>query len=159
MTDTTQNSARVSPFLWFNGNAEEAVNFYFSVFASARRLDTVRASEGGPWKKDAAVVISFEIEGRQYMAFNGGPGHPFNDAISLVVTCRNQDEIDYYWSALQADGGQEIQCGWLKDKFGLSWQVVPDNIADIVKSPRAMQALMAMKKLDMAALHAATQSE
>ena len=147
--------ANITPFLWFNNNAEEAVEFYLSVFKDGKRLDTVRATEGGPWPKGKVVTIPFEIDGRSYIAFNGGPLYPFTEAISMSVTCADQTEIDYYWNALSADGGKEVQCGWLKDKFGLSWQVVPANIGELVKSPAAMKALMGMVKLDMAALEAA----
>ncbi len=150
---------QVTPFLWFNNKAEEAVEFYLSVFKNGKRLDTVRATEGGPWAKGTVVTIPFEIEGQQYIAFNGGPMYPFTEAISLSVFCATQDEIDYYWSALTADGGKEVQCGWLKDKFGLCWQVVPANIGQLSQSPAAMRALMGMIKLDMAALEAAAEAK
>ena len=145
----------IAPFLWFNNNAEEAVEFYLSVFKSGKRLDTVRATEGGPWKAGMAVTIPFELDGRTYIAFNGGPNFPFTEAISLSVTCATQEEIDYYWSAFIGGGGKESQCGWLKDRFGLSWQIVPDNIGELTRSPGAMKALMSMVKLDKAALEAA----
>lgn len=146
---------QITPFLWFNNNAEEAVEFYLSIFKSGRRLDTVRGSEGGPWPKGSVVTIPFELEGRTYIAFNGGPLYPFTEAFSMSVTCADQAEIDYLWGALTAGGGKEVQCGWLKDKFGLCWQIVPDNIGELIKSPAAMHALMSMTKLDKAALEAA----
>jgi predicted 3-demethylubiquinone-9 3-methyltransferase (glyoxalase superfamily) len=155
MTDVTNNTPQITPFLWFNNNAEEAVEFYLSVFEGARRLDTVRAGKAGPWNEGSVVMIAFELGGRPYTAFNGGPHHAFNDAISLVVTCQTQDEIDRYWNALTAGGGQEVQCGWLKDKFGVSWQIVPAAIRSLIQSQGAMEALMTMKKLDIAALEAA----
>lgn len=155
MTDTPETNPEITPFLWFNNKAEEAVDFYLSVFQNSRRLETVRGGDGGPWKKDAVVTIAFELNGQRYIAFNGGPGHPFTEAVSLAVMCQTQEEIDHYWTALLADGGEEVQCGWLKDKFGLSWQVAPANIGRLIQSPAAMQALLRMKKLDIAALEAA----
>jgi predicted 3-demethylubiquinone-9 3-methyltransferase (glyoxalase superfamily) len=155
MADTTEANPQIVPFLWFNNNAEEAVEFYLSVFKSGKRVETTRGADGGPFQKDAVVTTVFELDGRRYIAFNGGPGFPFTEAISLSVMCKTQEEIDYYWSALTADGGKEVQCGWLKDKFGLCWQIVPANIGAIVKSPGAMKALMTMTKLDIAALEAA----
>ena len=146
---------QITPFLWFNNNAEEAVEFYLSVFKSGKRLDKVLATEAGPWSKDSVVLIPFEIEGRSYIAFNGGPNFSFTEAISLFVACDTQDEIDYFWSALTAGGGKEVQCGWLKDKFGLCWQIVPKNIGELIKTPGAMKAMMGMVKLDIAALEAA----
>ena len=150
--------AQVTPFLWFNNNAEEAVNFYLSVFPDGKRLDSVVAGDGGPWEKGRVVTIPFEIAGHPYVAFNGGPMYQFTEAFSFSVTCNTQEEIDRYWSALTADGGKEVQCGWLKDKFGLSWQIVPSNIGELVKSAAAMKALMGMIKLDKAALEAAAAS-
>ncbi len=147
--------ANITPFLWFNNNAEEAVEFYLSVFKNSKREDVVEAGEGGPWPKGHAVVVRFQLEGQHYVAFNGGPMFPFTEAISMSVTCATQEEIDYYWSAFIGGGGKESQCGWLKDRFGLSWQIVPDNIGELTRSPGAMKALMGMVKLDKAALEAA----
>jgi predicted 3-demethylubiquinone-9 3-methyltransferase (glyoxalase superfamily) len=140
---------RVTPFLWFNANAAEAVEFYLSVFENSRRLDELK-HEG------KVLTIAFEIDGQRLTAFNGGPMYKFTEAISMVVRCDSQDEVDYYWSRL-AEGGKEIQCGWLRDRFGLCWQVVPARLPDLLKSPRAMQAMMQMKKLDIAELERAAQ--
>jgi predicted 3-demethylubiquinone-9 3-methyltransferase (glyoxalase superfamily) len=138
---------RITPFLWFNANAEEAVDFYVSIFKNSRRLDDLRA-EG------RVVTIGFELEGQKFTALNGGPSFKFNEAISLLVRCDTQAEIDDYWGKLTA-GGSEGQCGWLKDKFGLSWQIVPARMAELLRAPGAMQAMMQMKKLDIAGLEAA----
>jgi predicted 3-demethylubiquinone-9 3-methyltransferase (glyoxalase superfamily) len=105
--------------------------------------------------KGKALTVSFELDGQRFTALNGGPGHPFNDAVSFVVSCETQEEIDFYWAKLTADGGSEVACGWLKDKFGLSWQIVPANIGKLLFTPKAMQAMMRMKKLDIAVLEAA----
>jgi len=145
MSDLTISS-RITPFLWFDDNAEEAVNFYLSVFKNSRKLGEFR---GGPAPAGKPLTISFELEGIRFTALNGGPTYQFNPAISFVIGCASQDEIDYFWSRLTADGGKEIQCGWLVDQFGVSWQVVPTNIADLLKSPKSVAAMMKMKKLDM----------
>ncbi len=148
--------SRITPFLWFDSNAEAAVDFYMGVFPNSRKLNELRMSaDGGPIPKGSVITVAFELDGAKFTAMNGGPGHNFTDAISFVVRCDSQAEIDAYWAKLTANGGNEIQCGWLKDKFGLSWQVVPANIGDLVKSPKAMQAMMKMKKLDIAELERA----
>jgi predicted 3-demethylubiquinone-9 3-methyltransferase (glyoxalase superfamily) len=116
-----QNHPRITPFLWFDSNAEEAVDFYLSVFKNSRRLDVLRNPAGGPGPEGKALTIAFELEGQKFTALNGGPHFKFNEAVSFVVTCNTQEELDYYWTKL-TDGGSEVQCGWLKDKFGLSWQ-------------------------------------
>jgi predicted 3-demethylubiquinone-9 3-methyltransferase (glyoxalase superfamily) len=145
---------RISPFLWFDANAEEAANFYLSIFASGRKLSELRVTEAGLGPAGSLLVVDVEIEGQQVTFLNGGPGHPFTDAFSFVVRCENQAEIDTYWSKL-TDGGSETACGWLKDKFGLSWQVVPSNLAELLRHPAALRAMMTMKKLDIAALEQA----
>jgi predicted 3-demethylubiquinone-9 3-methyltransferase (glyoxalase superfamily) len=150
--------SRITPFLWFDGNAEEAVNFYISVFKNSRRLDKMDSAVDSSVPKGKVITISFELDGQAFVALNGGPNFKFTEAISFVVRCENQDEIDYYWSKLTADGGAEVQCGWLKDKFGLSWQVVPARIGELVSSPGGMQAMMKMKKLDIAELEKANKS-
>ena len=146
---------RITPFLWFDANAEEAVNCYLSVFKNSRRLTELRSPEGGPNAKGSILTIAFELDGQKFTAMNGGPAFKFNEAISLVVRCDTQAEIDEYWAKLTADGGSEVQCGWLKDKFGLSWQITPARIAELVSHPKAMQAMMGMKKLDIAGLERA----
>lgn len=148
---------KIKPFLWFNGNAEEAVQFYLSVFRNAKPGIVTRYGEGGPGKPGSVMTATFELEGLEFIALNGGPDYKFNHAISFVVNCEDQAEIDEYWAKL-TEGGQEVACGWLTDKFGLSWQVVPHNIAELLQGKdaqggqRAMQAMMQMKKLDIAAL-------
>jgi predicted 3-demethylubiquinone-9 3-methyltransferase (glyoxalase superfamily) len=141
----------ITPFLWFDANAEEAVSFYLTVFKNSRRMGEMRTAEG------KILTISFELDGQKFTALNGGPAHKFTEAISFVVRCKSQQEIDDYWSNL-TEGGSEIQCGWLKDKFGLCWQVVPERIPELIKHPKAMQAMMGMKKLNIAELERAAQS-
>jgi len=141
--------------LWFDGNAEEAVAFYLSVFPNSRRTDEMGNSGPAPGPKDRALAVNFELGGQPFIAFNGGPMYQFNEAVSFVVLCNDQKEIDYYWERLIAGGGSEIQCGWLKDKFGLRWQVTPRHMPDLIRHPKALQAMMGMKKLDIAALKAA----
>jgi predicted 3-demethylubiquinone-9 3-methyltransferase (glyoxalase superfamily) len=154
----TPSNSRITPFLWFDGNAEEAVNFYLSVFKNSRRLDKMDSAVDTSVPKGKVITISFELDGQAFVALNGGPNFKFNEAISFMIRCGNQEEIDYYWSKLTADGGAEVQCGWLKDKFGLSWQVVPAQIAELVSTPGGMQAMMKMKKLDIAELETASKS-
>jgi predicted 3-demethylubiquinone-9 3-methyltransferase (glyoxalase superfamily) len=151
------SSTRITPFLWFDGNAEEAVNFYISVFKNSRRLDKMDSAVDTSVPKGKVITISFELDGQAFVALNGGPNFKFNEAVSFMVRCENQEEIDYYWSKLTADGGQEIQCGWLKDKFGLAWQVVPAQIAALVSTPKGMEAMMKMKKLVIADLEKANE--
>jgi predicted 3-demethylubiquinone-9 3-methyltransferase (glyoxalase superfamily) len=148
---TFEQYPRVSPFLWFDSNAEEAVNFYLGVFRNSRRL----SQQPGPQGK--VLTIGFELDGQAFTALNGGPMYRFNEAVSFLIRCDNQEDVDYYWSKL-TDGGKEIQCGWLTDKFGVTWQVVPARIGEYIKSPKAMQAMMTMKKLDIAELERAAKS-
>jgi predicted 3-demethylubiquinone-9 3-methyltransferase (glyoxalase superfamily) len=140
---------RISPFLWFDSNAEEAVDFYVTVFKNSRRLETA-----GKTPQGAPLTVAFELDGQKLTALNGGPHFKFTEAISFVVRCDSQEEVDYYWSRLLEDG-KESQCGWLKDKFGLSWQIVPARLPDLIKHPKAMQAMLKMKKLDIAELERA----
>ena len=142
---------RITPFLWFDANAEEAVDFYLTVFKNSRRLGELRMPDG------KVLTVAFELDGQKLTALNGGPKFKFTEAISLVVRCDSQQEVDEYWSKLTA-GGSESQCGWLKDKFGLSWQIVPAKIHEVLKNPKAVEAMMKMKKLDMAVLERAAQS-
>jgi predicted 3-demethylubiquinone-9 3-methyltransferase (glyoxalase superfamily) len=154
-----ENYPRISPFLWFDGNAAEAVDFYLTVFKSSRRVSEFKiATDGGPVPKGTPLTIVFELDGQMFIALNGGPHFKFNEAVSFVIRCESQQEIDHYWDALTADGGQESQCGWLKDKFGLSWQVVPTRLGELLRTPKAMQAMMGMKKLVLADLEYAAQS-
>jgi predicted 3-demethylubiquinone-9 3-methyltransferase (glyoxalase superfamily) len=152
-----ENFPRITPFLWFDNNAEEAVEFYIGIFKNSRRLGELRNTGDAPGPKGGILTTTFELDGQRFTALNGGPAHKFNDAVSFVVRCETQNEVDDYWSKLTA-GGQEIACGWLKDKFGLCWQVVPARLADLLQSSKAMQAMMKMKKLDLAELERAAKS-
>jgi predicted 3-demethylubiquinone-9 3-methyltransferase (glyoxalase superfamily) len=153
-----QDFPRITPFLWFDSNAEEAVEFYLTVFKNSRRLDQLQSPDNSAAPKGSILTIAFELDGQKFTALNGGPTFKFTEAISFTVRCDSQEEVDFYWSKLTADGGSEIQCGWLKDKFGLSWQIVPARALDLIKNPKAMQAMMKMKKLDIAELERAAQS-
>jgi predicted 3-demethylubiquinone-9 3-methyltransferase (glyoxalase superfamily) len=150
-------SSHITPFLWFDNNAEEAVAFYLSIFPNSRRVGELRNTGDAPGPKGGILTLSFELDGLRFTALNGGPAFKFNEAVSFVVTCETQEEIDYYWSKL-TEGGSEVQCGWLKDKFGLSWQITPANIGELLKTSKAMQAMMKMKKFDIAELKRAAQS-
>ena len=154
---TFQDFPRITPFLWFDSNAEEAVEFYLTVFKNSRRLDAVRNTGDAPGPKGGVLTIAFELDGQRFTALNGGPAYKFTEAISFVVRCDTQDEVDEYWSQLTA-GGSEIQCGWLKDRFGLCWQTVPARLPELIKHPKAMHAMMGMKKLDIAELERAAKS-
>jgi predicted 3-demethylubiquinone-9 3-methyltransferase (glyoxalase superfamily) len=148
---------KITPFLWFDGQAEEAMNFYTSIFRSAKVGNIVRYGDAGPGPKGSVLTASFELEGLQFTGLNGGPHFKFNEAVSFHVACESQQEVDYFWSKL-GDGGQIQQCGWLRDKFGLSWQIVPAVLPtwlsdpDAEKANRVMQAVLRMKKLDIAQL-------
>ena len=148
---------RITPFLWFDANAEEAVDFYLTVFKNSRRLDELRNVDDSVGPKGKALTIAFELDGQKFTALNGGPLFKFNESISFFVRCDSQQEVDEYWTKLTA-GGAESQCGWLKDKFGLSWQIVPARLPDLIKHPKALQAMLQMKKLDIAELERAAQS-
>jgi len=150
----------ISPMLWFDNQAEEAAAFYVSVFPNSRVIRTARRPAAAPGTPGDVMVVEFELDGKGYSALNGGPMFKFNEAVSLVVACKSQAEIDRYWDALTADGGAESRCGWLKDRFGLSWQIVPELIPqmmaeDPVRAGKAMAAVMTMRKLDLAAIEAA----
>ncbi len=147
-----QDFPRITPFLWFDSNAEEAVEFYLTVFKNSRRLDKVPDTRE---PKAKVLTIAFELDGQIFTALNGGPIFKFTEAISFVVRCDSQEEVDDYWLKLTADGGSESQCGWLKDKFGLSWQIVPAKLSELIKNPKAMQAMLKMRKLDIAELERA----
>jgi predicted 3-demethylubiquinone-9 3-methyltransferase (glyoxalase superfamily) len=151
------NSPLITPFLWFDSNAEEAADFYVGVFPNSRKLSELRNTGDAPGPTGGVLTVSFELDGLRFTALNGGPVYQFTPAISFVVRCETQQEIDDYWSKLTA-GGKEIQCGWLVDKFGLSWQIVPARLPELLKHPKGMQAMMKMKKLDIAELERAAQS-
>jgi len=154
----SEQSPRITPFLWFDTNAEEAVNHYLGIFKNSRLTSKMlREIDDPSGPKGSVLTIAFELDGLPFTALNGGPFHKFNEAVSFVVRCEDQTEIDYYWEKL-TDGGSEIACGWLKDRFGLCWQVVPARIGELVSRPKAMQAMMQMKKLDIAELERAGRS-
>jgi len=150
---------KITTFLWFENQAEEAAKFYTSVFKNSRVGDIVRYGNTGPGPKGSVMTVEFELNGQKFVGLNGGPIFKFTEAISLAVTCESQEEVDYFWEKLTADGGKESQCGWLKDKYGLSWQVVPKVAIEMLKNPatseRVMQAIMPMKKIEIAKLQQA----
>jgi predicted 3-demethylubiquinone-9 3-methyltransferase (glyoxalase superfamily) len=151
---------KITPFLWLDGQAEAAMNFYLSVFKKAKAGKVVRQGKAGPRPEGSVLAASFELEGLELTALNGGPQFKFTEAISFVVNCESQGEVDYYWSKL-SEGGQIQQCGWLKDKFGLSWQIVPTILPKLLGDPdrqkadRVMQAMLQMTKLEIAKLEQA----
>ena len=151
---------RITPNLWFDTQAEEAANFYVSVFENARIVNVTRYTDAGPREAGMVMTVEYELDGQSFVAINGGPEFTFDEAISLQVNCETQDEIDYYWEKL-SEGGSEGPCGWLKDRYGLSWQVVPTGMDQVFSDPdprraeRAMRAMLGMGKLDLAALRAA----
>ena len=149
----------ITPNLWFDTQGEEAAEFYVSVFPNSSITATTYYTDAGPGPAGTVLTVEFALDGQPIVGINGGPAFQFDEAISLQIDCTDQAEIDYYWDALTADGGEESQCGWLKDKFGLSWQVVPLGMIDVFQDPvrasRAMTAMFEMKKLDLAALLAA----
>ena len=153
---------RVTPCLWFDFNAAEAVDFYVSVFPNSRVLRTSHYGEWMPELDGKVLMIEFELDGVRLQALNGGPQFPFTEAMSLSIACADQEEVDYYWSRLSA-GGREVECGWPKDRYGLSWQVVPVRMLDLLVDPdkdragRAMQAMLTMKKLDIGVIERAAE--
>jgi predicted 3-demethylubiquinone-9 3-methyltransferase (glyoxalase superfamily) len=157
--------SRITPCLWFDGQAEEAAQFYVSLFADAEILNVSRYGAGARYPAGTALVVEFTLSGQRFQALNGGDMYRFSEAISLSVACKNAAEVDHYWDGLTAGGGEEGPCGWLKDRYGVSWQVVPDGLGGLIGDPdpararRAMQAMMGMKKLDLAAMRAAVNGE
>ncbi len=153
-------SGKITPFLWFDGKAEEAVNFYVSIFGDAKILNLSRYPEGAPYPAGTVMTVEFELAGQDFIALNGGPEYTFTPAISFSIDCESQAEVDNYWDRL-SEGGREIQCGWLQDKYGLSWQVVPSILPKLLqddddnKADAVMQAMLKMVKLDIAALQEA----
>ena len=148
---------KITPFLWFDGKAEEAANFYVSVFENAKIHSVSRYGEGSPGDAGTVMTVSFELEGQEFIALNGGPEYTFTPAVSFSIDCKTQAEVDHFWDRL-TEGGRPIQCGWLQDKYGLSWQVVPSVLPQLLqddddaKSDAVMQAMLTMIKLDIAAL-------
>jgi predicted 3-demethylubiquinone-9 3-methyltransferase (glyoxalase superfamily) len=151
---------RTTPCLWFDGNAEEAANLYVSVFRNSKITEISRYGDAGPLPKGTVLTVAFELDGQPFSALNGGPQYKFTEAVSFQIPCETQDEVDHYWNGLVA-GGSEQPCGWLKDRFGLSWQVVPNRLIELIQSPdparsrRVMEAMFKMKKIDIAALEGA----
>jgi len=150
--------SKITPFLWYDNNAEEAANFYLTVFENSKINKTTRyddeSSKAAGRPAGSVMTIEFELDGQKFVAINGGPHFKFTEAVSFVIECENQEKVDYFWDKLSAGGGQESQCGWLKDKFGLSWQVVPTTLGELFQggsesSKRVMHAMLQMKKLDI----------
>lgn len=155
---------KITPYLWFDDNAEEAVNFYVSVFKNAKIGSVMRYGDAGPGPKGKVMTMTFELEGLEFVALNGGPYFKFTEAISLFVNCESQAEVDELWAKL-TEGGEPGQCGWLKDKYGLSWQIVPQALMDMMQDPdpeksrRVTEAMLKMSKIDIAALRRAYEQE
>jgi len=151
----------ITPCLWFDTQAEEAATFYVSVFKNSRIVSTSHYGEAGPREAGMVLTVQFELDGQPFTALNGGPEFTFDEAISFQIDCTSQDDVDYYWERLTADGGQDGPCGWVKDKFGVSWQVVPDELEKLLADPdegraqRAMAAMLQMRKIDIAAVREA----
>jgi predicted 3-demethylubiquinone-9 3-methyltransferase (glyoxalase superfamily) len=151
---------RITPNLWFDTQAEEAAEFYVSIFPNSKIVNVTYYNEAGPRPAGTVLTVDFVLDGQEFVAINGGPEFTFDEAVSFMITCADQDEVDYYWDKLTA-GGEESQCGWLKDRYGLSWQVVPEGFDELVtdpdpaKSVPAMKAMFGMKKLNLAELQAA----
>ena len=145
---------KITPFLWFDNNAEEAMNFYVSIFKNSKILRVSRYGDAGPGPKGTVMAATFELEGQQFQALNGGPAYKFTPAISLFVNCETQEEVDALWARLLEGGGREDQCGWLQDRFGLSWQIIPTRLPKLLsdkdpkKTSRVMKAMLQMKKID-----------
>ena len=155
----------ITPFLWFDSQAEEAANFYVSIFPDSEIRRVTRYGEAGPGPAGTVMVVDFTLRGQEFNAINGGPIYQFNPAVSFVIDCVTQDDVDHYWDGLLADGGAPVQCGWLTDKFGLSWQVVPRRLNELMGDPdpavakRVTEAMLKMIKIDIAELEAAARGE
>ena len=155
---------KITPFLWFNDNAEEAMSFYISIFKNSKVLNVARYGEAGPGPNGTVMTATFQLDGQEFVALNGGPHFKFTEAISFVVSCKTQAEVDRFWKKLSADG-KEVQCGWLTDKYGLSWQIVPTVLGELLggkdtaKSQRVMQAMLKMVKLDIQKLKEAAKQK
>jgi predicted 3-demethylubiquinone-9 3-methyltransferase (glyoxalase superfamily) len=152
---------KITPSLWFDTEAEEAATFYTSVFKDSRILSVERFGDGGPGEPGSVMAVGFELNGHAFVGINGGPAFDFNESVSFMVSCDSQDEVDHYWDRLVEGGGQESQCGWLKDKYGVSWQIVPTELRKLLGDPgperaqRAMQAMLKMNKIDIEGLRQA----
>jgi predicted 3-demethylubiquinone-9 3-methyltransferase (glyoxalase superfamily) len=154
---------KITPFLWFDGRAEEAMNFYVSIFKNSKKGKLTRYGDAGPGPKGTVMTAVFQLDGQEFIALNGGPQFKFSQAVSFVVNCKTQKEVDELWEKLSADGEQQV-CGWLKDKFGLSWQIVPTALPELLSnsdpaiSQSVMKAMMQMKKIDIEGLKRAKQA-
>lgn len=152
---------KITPFLWFDDQAEQAAKFYTKVFKNSKILDIARYGEAGPGKPGSVMIVKFSIAGQEFTALNGGPQFPHTEAVSFVINCSSQREVDTFWRKLTADGGRASMCGWLKDKYGLSWQVVPTEAIELLqsrdkaRSQRVMAAIMQMQKLELKTLRRA----
>jgi predicted 3-demethylubiquinone-9 3-methyltransferase (glyoxalase superfamily) len=157
-TTVSENMQKIRTFLWFDKEAEEAAKFYTSIFKNSKIVAVSRYGEAGPGPKGSVMVVTFQLEGQEFIALNGGPYFKFTEAISLSVDCKTQQEVDEFWEKLTEGGGEKGQCGWLKDKYGLSWQVNPTILGEMIsdpdpeKSKRVMEAMMKMTKIDIALL-------
>lgn len=158
-------SQKITPCLWYDGDAEEAANLYVSVFKGGKITNVSRSPADNPSMKEGAVLmVTFELFGQPFLGLNGGPAFKFTEAVSMMVECADQAEVDTYWNALTADGGQESMCGWLKDKFGMSWQITPKRLMEVMsdsdpgRARRAMEAMLEMRKIDIATIEAAADS-
>jgi predicted 3-demethylubiquinone-9 3-methyltransferase (glyoxalase superfamily) len=156
---------KITPCLWFDTEGEEAAQFYTSVFPNSRIVEVTRYGSAGPRAEGTVMTVTFELDGQRFIALNGGPDFTFNEAISLEVDCETQDEVDSYWNALTEDGGEEGPCGWLKDKYGVSWQIDPPILLKLIKSKdpakakRVMEAMMKMVKIDIATIERAAKGK
>ncbi len=155
---------KITPCLWFDTQGEEAATFYTSIFKNSRILGVTRYGEAGPGPQGSVMMVSFELDGQEFTALNGGPHFTFNEAISFQVSCATQDEVDHFWTKL-SEGGEEGPCGWLKDKYGVSWQIIPTVLIDLLKDPdleksqRVMRAMLDMRKMDIEALERASEQQ
>lgn len=159
-----KSKKKITPYLWFNNNAEEAMNFYSAIFKKAKIKDITRYGKAGPGRKGSLMTAIFELEGQEFMALNGGPHYEFTEAISMFVRCETQKEIDYYWEKL-SKGGTKMRCGWVKDQYGLTWQIIPSRLEELLKiedpekAQRVMKAMLNMEKMDIKKLDQAYQGK
>lgn len=152
---------KITPYLWFDNQAEEAANFYTSIFDNSKIVEVQRYGEGGPAPAGTAMIVNFELEGQRFVGLNGGPQYKFSEAISFFVSCQTQAEVDEFWEKLSSEGGEEGVCGWLKDRYGVSWQIIPTALTELLSDPdpekagRVMQAMLQMKKIEIEGLRQA----
>ena len=160
-----KSAQKITPFLWFDGQGEEAANFYTSIFENSRIVDITRYGDAGPGERGSVMTVSFELAGQRFVGLNGGPNYKFTPAISFYISCKDQEEVDYFWKRLLAGGGEPNACGWLTDKYGVSWQVIPDTLIEYLqdedreKAQRVMKAMMEMIKIDVKKIQKAYDQE